>query len=123
MSTECERAARVSARPTASGGTPRLARNEFIARTIAASRAVGAPAARATRIDACEFAPACALEASAIASENTTKLSVRQFPGTRGLTPHRNRERGYRPLFFVQFSAAFYSYLAVCASKIPARTI
>src|SRR5215216_3237835 len=85
MSTECARAARVSAAPARNGGAPLAARTAFIARTIAYSSGVSETWA-ALEDDSgwgVESAPAVEPRPSASPSTVTTTLRMRQFPDIR----------------------------------------
>src|SRR6266545_4836699 len=96
MSTECARAARVSAAPVRKGGAPFAARTAFIARTIAYSPGVSETRAAAEDDSGwgVESAPAVALRPSASPSTVTTTLRMRRFPDIRRSARHLTRLDG-----------------------------
>src|SRR6266508_2009576 len=88
MSTECARAARVSAAPVRRGGAPFAARTAFIARTIAYSPGVTETPATLSEdrgSGGVESAPAVALRASTSPSTVTKTLRSGRFPDIRGV--------------------------------------
>src|SRR5215203_632844 len=112
MSAECERAARVRTLPIRRGGTPLLARTEFIARTTARSVGVAdAPRALSGFMCVTEPAPARALTASARPSKNTTTLRRRGFPDIRRSAQEVSGRRGRSPWFQLELSTISERYL------------